>query len=362
MPGMHAGHGSPPLVLAVCGFVAVGAIIAAASAWTFVGQRLGEYRDAALQEAVAVRARGVEQNFSRELQQKWRTLKLIAEEMTGRDKPAISASLDLVVGDAERVSWAGLASVAGTVSNASSGMLEGADVSSRPWFRNGLHGDFAGDVHAAVLLAELLPPINNEPRRFLDMATPVFDETGAVQGVLGFHINHHWVEQYLRETAHAMDLDVYIIDRAGQVVARTDGQDSPIEDLQSFRSAMTGASQTGIERWPDGRTYFSTVIPALGYQDLPSFGWSLIARINNEAHPVSDFSSLFVSYFSILGIVLAALTGLFIVIFIQPIRKLADCAKAVMRGEEIYPYESRTTSEARILSAAIARLQNKIQP
>ncbi|QFS96339.1 hypothetical protein FIV06_02840 [Labrenzia sp. THAF191b] len=361
MTEKRARTGYPSLMVAICGFVALGGVIAVLSAWSFVGQRLKESRDAALAEAVSVRARGVGLDFARELHQDWRNLRLIAADMAGRGEPTVRAALDLVVAGKERISWAGLASVNGTVLTASLGMLEGADVSSRPWFTNGLGGDFAGDVHSAVLLADLLPPIGNEPRRFLDMATPVTDEFGSVEGVLAFHINHHWVEKYLTESAHSVGLDVYVIDRTGNVIARTDGHSEPIDKLQSFRAAMTGARQTGVEKWPDGITYFTTVIPALGYADLPAFGWSMIARINNTAHPIGEFTSLFIVYFVTLGIVLAALTALFILIFVRPFGKLAITARAVMRGEDIYPYEARTTAEASVLSAAVARLQNKMQ-
>lgn len=357
----YARTGYPSLVLAVCGFVAVGGMVAVLSAWSFVGQRLKESRDAALAEAVAVRVSGVGLDFSRELYQDWRNLRVIAVEMAGRGQPTVRTALDMVVADKERISWAGLASVDGTVTTASSGMLEGADVSSRPWFLNGLEKDFAGDVHPAVLLAEMLPPIDNEPRRFLDMATPVTDEFGEVEGVLAFHINHHWVEQYLTESAHSLGLDVYVVDRTGNIVARTDGLSEPIDKLQSFRAAMAGARQTSVEKWPDGVTYFTTVVPSLGYADLPTFGWSMIARINNDAHRINEFASLFIVYFLTLGVVLAALTALFILIFVRPFGKLAKSARAVMRGEDIYPFEANSTAEARVLSAAIARLQNEMQ-
>lgn len=358
MTNKRARSGYPSLVVAVCGFVALGGLIAVLTAWSFVGQRLEESRDAALAEAVSVRGKGVALEFARELYQDWRNLRVIAVDMTGRGEPAIRTALDMVVAGEERISWAGLASVDGTVLTASSSMLEGTDVSSSPWFRNGLGGDFAGDVHQA----DLSLATGNEPRRFLDMATPVTDESGDVEGVLAFHINHQWVEQYLKESAHSMGLDVYVIDRTGSLVARTDGLSEPIDKLQSFRSAMAGARQTGVETWPDGTTYFTTVIPDLSYADLPAFGWSMIARVNNSAHPIGDFTNVFIAYFVTLGIVLAALTALFILIFVRPFRKLANTARAVMRGEDIYPYEAKTTAEANVLSAAVARLQNVLHP
>lgn len=360
MANKTARTGYPSLALAVCGFVALGAVIAALGAWSFVGQRLEESRREALAEAVIARAAGVELDFSRELHEDWRNLRLIAEEMTSSGQQTVRTALDVVVSSTDHISWAGLTSRDGVILIGSGGMLEGGDVSARPWFVNGLEGDFAGDVHPAGLFEEQLPADGDAPRRFLDMSTPVRGASGVVEGVLGFHIDHRWVQDYLTETAHAVGLDVYIIDRQGNVVVRTDGTNQPIEGLQSYRSAMTGASQTGIETWSDGRIYFTKVVPAVGYRDLPAFGWSMIARISNDAFPISDFTGVFVVYLMTLGITLAALTALFIIVFVRPFRRLAKSARAVMRGEDVYPYEAKSTSEASVLSAAIARLQSRM--
>ncbi|MDN3718928.1 cache domain-containing protein [Roseibium salinum] len=328
----------------------------------FIGDRLAEYRREALAEAVNVRARGVLLDLARQLHQDWRNLKAVEDYVTSRGPEVVPTSLNLMVGDGERISWAGVASVDGTVMAASRNMLEGADVSERPWFRNGLRGDFAGDVHPAVLLADLLPPTSGEPRRFLDMATPITDESGTTQGVLGIHLNHDWVQRYLTESAHAVGLDVFVVDRAGNVVLRSDDSTDPLDRLQSYRAAMTGAAQTIVEHWPNGtRHFFSTVVPSVGYRDLPSFGWSMIARIDNRAHLEQSVLGPFLSYVVAFGAALGLLTLLFIVIFVRPITRLADCAQATLQGETVYPNESRTTSEARVLNAAIARLQTELE-
>ncbi len=138
MTEKRARTGYPSLVVAICGFVALGGVIAVLSAWSFVGQRLKESRDAALAEAVSVRARGVGLDFARELHQDWRNLRLVAVEMTGRGEPAVRTALDLIVAEKERISWAGLASVDGKVLTASSGMLEGPMFPRAPGSRTAL--------------------------------------------------------------------------------------------------------------------------------------------------------------------------------------------------------------------------------
>ena len=56
---------------------------------------------------------------------------------------------------------------------AARGLLEGASVAARPWFTNALAGVHIGDVHEALLLAKLLPSVNGEPQRFVDVAFPI---------------------------------------------------------------------------------------------------------------------------------------------------------------------------------------------
>ena len=350
---------APSLTTAILGFVVLSAILAAAAGWYLLTVRMTEFRQGALAEAVTVRARALELDFARTLHQEWRNARTIADDISRRDQNAIRSSLDLVVGDNVSVSWAGIAALNGTVTVASDALLEGQDVSQRPWFQRGLEGDFAGDVHEAKLLAKLLPTQDGEPRQFLDLATPVRDEGGAVSGVLGVHLNYAWALDHLRESAASLGIDAFLINREGAVVIATDPAVSGNLDLPSARAAMAGVSFTGIEAWPDGAAYFTTVVPQVGYQDLPSFGWSLIARIDDGAITGRPTLATLLTIPIGFGLVLMLMTFLFIQIFTRPIGKLAESAAAVMRDEDVYPYESRTPAEAQTLSAAIARLQGR---
>lgn len=64
--------------------------------------------------------------------------------------------------------WIGVTDASGRVRAATGGLLEGQDVSTRPWFQQGRRGPWLGDVHEAKLLATLLPPALDGPRRFVD--------------------------------------------------------------------------------------------------------------------------------------------------------------------------------------------------
>jgi hypothetical protein len=353
------GRGLPTLSKSIAGFVLLGAVLIAFALWTFLTERAGTFREGALAEAVQVRSKGVELDFARALHQEWVSGRKIAEDIAKRDPASIRSSLDLIAGDNSRVSWAGIAGLDGIVRVASGGLLEGQDVSSRPWFQRGLEGPYAGDVHDAVLLAKLLPSEGGEPRRFLDLATPIKDSSGNINGVLGLHLDSAWAEQHLKESAEALGIDVFLVDRGGAVVLASTELDGDASQVPSMRIAATGSAAASMERWPDGQGYFTTVQPEVAYKDLPSFGWSLLARIDDTAflQGESSFSRSVVVFLCLIGLMLILLTILFIRMFASPIRRLAESASLILRGEPVYPYESRSTAEAATLSAVLARLQ-----
>ena len=72
--------------------------------------------------------------------------------------------------------WIGVADTSGKVVLAAGGLLEGRDVSERPWFQSARSQPFAGDVHLAKLLASLLPAsASGAPLRFVDFAASLRD-------------------------------------------------------------------------------------------------------------------------------------------------------------------------------------------
>lgn len=98
-------------------------------------------------------------------------------------------------------SWIGFTGTDGRVIAATGGLLEGIDVSSRPWFGPGLAGLHLGDVHPAVLLAKLLPQDQGggADAYFVDAAAPVHAADGRVIGVISGHLTWRWAEGVRRE-------------------------------------------------------------------------------------------------------------------------------------------------------------------
>jgi diguanylate cyclase (GGDEF)-like protein len=118
--------------------------------------------------------------------------------------------------------WIGFADVDGQVVASTGGLLQGASVAARPWFKEGLQRLAIGDVHEAILLSSLLAQReNNEPYRFVDLAVPVRNADGKLLGVLGGHLNWDWARDLIK-SIEANDSDIgttlSVIDKNGTVL------------------------------------------------------------------------------------------------------------------------------------------------
>ncbi|ETX26432.1 cache domain-containing protein, partial [Roseivivax isoporae] len=255
---------------AAYGFVLVTMALVSLTAGLFLYSRAGDLADQALDQAVRLRTQAAAAAYARAIHEDWSDLTYLAAEAGRGDLDRVRGLMDGMRGDGTRISWIGWAGTDGVVRTASDGLLDGADVSARPWFRNGLRGGFAGDVHEAVLLASLLPETETgEPPRFIDLALPVRTTEGEAAGVVAVHIDFDWATRFLSETADSLGLDLFLIGADGSVIAATTGERPTTAELQILRAARAGTATATRETWPDGNDYFATLLPQVGYDDLP---------------------------------------------------------------------------------------------
>jgi hypothetical protein len=349
------------LAVALNAFVVTfGALFGMATVY-LVLDRARVFETQALTDAVQIRGRHAADDLARNLHDTWRMLGAIREKALESDPAMIRGMLTAAVSDGRHISWAGFAEPSGQVRIASDDLLLGADVSSRPWFQRGLSGSFAGDVHEAVLLNDLLGGTEADPFRFIDLSAPVIGPDGTVDGVIGLHIDFSWAEAQLSETAGELGLDLFLVNQAGELILSTDPSVGSSIEVQAFRAAAAGVASTTVETWPDGIRYFATVIPEVRYDDLPSFGWRMIARIAPTSFDQAQAQLLrsVLIVLSAVGLLLLVMTAAFSRWFLRPFHDLAENARRMAEGSDEYPFESRRTSELARLSAALARLQSR---
>src|SRR3954467_836166 len=96
--------------------------------------------------------------LDRGMSERHREVALVAQRLARLDDPAVvNAELEAMQRTYPNYAWMGLADPSGRVLVSTGGVLAGADVSGRGWFRGVRDGRNLGDVHEAVLLAKLLP-------------------------------------------------------------------------------------------------------------------------------------------------------------------------------------------------------------
>jgi PAS domain S-box-containing protein len=253
--------------------------------------------------------------------------------------------------------WIGLTDLDGKVLVSGSGLLQGADVSARPWFRQGMRGGYVGDVHEALLLAKLLPGQPGELRRFVDIAFPYANAEGRVQGVLGAHMSWNWaadVERSVVGSSALPSLETVILSADGEVFLGPAGLERKTLATESFKRAQSQRTGYLLETWPDGVEYvvgFSQTGALV--KDYPGLGWIVLVRqsVDQAYAPVHELRQYIIgtglalgALFSVFGFVVArAIT--------RPLKDLAASAAKMQDGDllEVAP-DRASYSEIHTLS------------
>ncbi len=237
--------------------------------------------------------------------------------------------------------WIGLTRLDGRVEVEARGLLEGADVSSRPWFKNALRGVHVGDVHEAVKLAKLLPGENGEPRRFVDVAFPYTDLAGKTAGVLGVHLSWQWARDVERSIIAPVQargrVQALIVSQTGVVLLGPPELQGSKIAADSLRLAQQKRTGYRVEAWPDGRSYLVGYGATIGRALYPGLGWTVLVRqdVDDAYAPVRRLREQALWSGAALA-VLFSLAGVLVARRItRPLGTLAESAERLERGEAV---------------------------
>lgn len=307
-------------------------------------------------------AEAVSMQLGRGLQDQWNEVKRLAAFAEQDDKATLRLRLDTIVATDQQYVWLGLADPAGAVMVASGGLLDGMSVLERPWFKAGITGPFSGDVHDAVLLQKLTAPNAREPLRLIDFALPVKRADGVPIGVLGAHVRWEAVRDLFRAPRAGGSIELLLLATDGMVLVGPQGLEGKKLPLSFALAASQGIARTGVETWPDGKSYLTSVLPAVGAGDIPSFGWSLAARQPVELALIDTYAanSRLLPVIVLCGLAIVALAAAFAWWVARPLSRLAASAEALSDGgaKEPVPHE-RLYREVSVLSDALARIDSQ---
>ncbi|MEA1647467.1 ATP-binding protein [Nitrospirillum sp. BR 11164] len=215
--------------------------------------------------------------------ERWRDVQVAASLNSvfkvGADEARQRRWLDRLKQTFPSYAWIGFADPDGRVLVSADRVLEGVDVSQRPWFAAARErGSYAGDVHEAKLLQKVLAAPGADPLRFVDVAAAVHDEAGAVQGVLGAHLSWSWAVEVTRSvlgaTAERSGVQVLVLSQGGTVLL------GPEPFLGRDLAVARGPDGQPTVAWPDGKPgdFLIGVSQSKGYRDYPGLGWWIVAR------------------------------------------------------------------------------------
>lgn len=269
-------------------------------------------------------------------------LSKISDIRSQQDIQAAQSLLDQLKSSIPVYSWIGLTDSDGKVVAASDRILVGTDISERPVYQEGKKDTFIGDVHNAVLLANLLPNPSGEPMQFVDISKPLTDENGNFKGVLAAHLSWQWSRQVKDEIVEPLKdelsgAEVFVVSGMDNtVLLGPDGMTGKVLDLESVQNARKGQNSWLVEKWPDGKRYLTGFAVGDGYQEYPGLGWTAIVRIpeENAFAPVENLKSYIIKLGT--GTAVAfAIIGWFLAGFItNPLRRISRAAHSLRLGKE----------------------------
>ena len=232
--------------------------------------------------------------------------------------------------------WIGLTDTAGVVFASNNGLLQGVNVSERPWFINGQQQLFTGDYHAALLLEKKLPEIEGN-WRFVDVSLPVRRSNGEYRGVLGVHLSWEWALGIANSLLIPADrqylVEVIVVRDDGMIILGPDYLQETKISTSSLSLARSGKAGAISENWPDGRRYLTGYSQTGVNASDSSLKWSILIRQPEEV-ALANFHDLQQQILMVgggIGLLLA-------IVAVGLTRRLAkpldDLSAAIMRQSE----------------------------
>lgn len=297
---------------------------------SYMEWRLESHLRQDIQSTLTAVADDIAHTLAEDLGNRQREVLLMAQLMSGQSERQPEAARALIDSLQQRhpfYAWIGFAQPDSTVLAASGGLLEGAKVSARPWFVQGLKANYFGDPHEALLLAKLLPQqAQGEPLRFVDISVPVRNATGQTQGVLGAHLHWHWIGKMvlrsLEKAQQQLPIEVLIKDRSGTQLLSLSAREM---------TALALTPESNSPR-PHAQAFFSAQ-QAVAFNDASDqLRWTVQVRVDQEAAlaPIYDSRWLMIALTLVLSLLYALITWWLARRVVRPIVALADQAKAHM--------------------------------
>ena len=212
-----------------------------------------------------------------------RTQQVVAQvgQMRTLKRSDLGPQLRVLAASTAAYSWIGVADRDGRVLASNDGLLVGADVSARDWFRHGGKALWHGDVHEALMLSSLMQlRSDGEPWRFVDVALPLHGKD--FHGVLGAHLSWPWLQARMRalEPALPPGSELMIVGADDKVIGAP--VHTPALMAGSLARARLGGAGWMVESWPDQVDGVTGFAMHTGAGSFPGLAWVTLVRVPVE--------------------------------------------------------------------------------
>lgn len=305
--------------------------------------------------------------LSQEMATRARDVILLAQLNVLRESPnpgVARVALEKLRDTLPAYAWIGMTDSAGTVVAATDDVLVGQSIAARPVFKHGSLGLWTGDVHEAVMLAQLAPRTHGEPAKFVDVSAPVYRSDGSLRGVIALHLSWQWADE-LRATLLPRgtlgDVQVMVFSAQGDLLLGPAGAGVPPRLSTERLHALE--ERWAIEPWSDGVTAMTSAAispPSGGFQ---GFGWRVVARDPTPDAPASLADARLAVLAWTAGIAaLGALVAWWLIgLIIAPVDDLALALAPRMKPQRRDGVRPRRRNDVQQIAAAVADLQNTLR-
>ena len=237
--------------------------------------------------------------------------------------------------------WIGICDAQGKGMVGTGHYLEGRDLSKRPWCVKGREGSYIGDVHDALLLAKLLPNPSGESFYLVDVAAPVRDHDGVLQGVLCGHIYWSWATEVL-DSKKTPGKDIFLLSKDALVLSGPAKAQSKLADLspQAMQAIFSSDQRNGFQlvKWNDGKTYLVGYAKSSGYRTYSGLGWVSLVRqeVGLAFAPSHQLQRRILLAGSLFGLLFALLGWLMAGRIALPILRISHAAEQIAAGDLLY--------------------------
>lgn len=255
--------------------------------------------------------------------------------------------------------WIGFTNDEGLVLAASNGVLLGQSIAHRPVFLGGRNKLFVGDVHEALMLADLLPNPTGEQMKFVDLSVPVLAADGTRRGILAAHLSWAWVsgidQDFIQPLLQKQHIELFVVSQDGMVLLGPPGTAGTRLDLPGMGCAPGEDAFWRLQSWPDGHEYLTGAAKTDGYRDYPGLGWTVLARqpldvafkpVERMKTGVLALGAAFAGFVAIIGVGVAGIIS-------RPLSQIVDCARRLQCGEQVQFPRFKGNPDIEELSAAL---------